>query len=265
MPSLRRPRPPLVPLSLALLSAVAAAPARASSLTVEDAIRAAWADAPSLRASSAQVDAARAEAARARHARLPTLSLSARGVRTDEPMTAFGLKLDQGVIGAADFDPRRLNEPAPVGGLGGGATVSLPVFMGGRLRAAQRAAGASAEAEAADHVHRRSEVAVAVVEAYFGARAADEGVRHAEDLLAHAVETERFVRERNAKGLALDADLARASAFRAQGEAERAAAHQRRASARSALALLSGDAAVAANLTTPLSARTTAPRAGASP
>jgi outer membrane protein TolC len=255
VPFARSPRLPLIAsLSLALLPAVAPAPARAAPLTIEDAIRAAWADALSLHASAAQVDAARAEAARARDARLPTLSLAARGVRTDEPMMAFGLKLDQGAIGAADFDPRRLNDPAPVGGVGGGATVSVPVYMGGRLRAEQRAAGAAADAEAADHVRRRTEVAIAVVEAYFGARAADEGVRHAEDLVAHAAETERFVRERNAKGLALDADLARASAFRAQAEAERAVAHQRRASARSALALLSGDAAAGAELATPLSA-----------
>lgn len=53
----------------------------------------------------------------------------------------------------------------------------------------------------------RRAVREAVVEAYFGTQAAEEGVRCAEDLLAHAAETERFVRERNAQGLALDADL----------------------------------------------------------
>lgn len=245
---------PLAALPLALLAALAPAPAGAAPLTIEDAIRAAWADAPALRASAALVDAARADAARARDARLPTLSLGARGVRTDEPMMAFGLRLDQGRIGTADFDPRRLNDPAGLVGVGGGATVSVPVFMGGRLRAAQRAAGAAADAESADHVRRRMEVAASVVQAYFGAQAADEGVRHAEDLLAHGTETERFVRERNARGLAPDADLARAAAFRAQAQAELAVAHQRRASARSALALLSGDGAAEAELATSISA-----------
>jgi outer membrane protein TolC len=176
-------------------------------------------------------------------------------------MAAFGLRLDQGRIGAADFDPRRLNDPSAVGGVGGGVTLSVPVFAGGRLVAGQRAARAAAGAEAADDTRRRMEVAAAVVEAYFGAQAADEGVRHAEDLLAHAAETERFVRERNAQGLALDADLARASAFRAQAQAERALAEQRRASARSALALLAGDEAARAELATPVS--TPAPRAPA--
>lgn len=238
----------------ALLAALAPSLAAAAPLTIEDAIRGAWERNLALRASASQVDAARADAARARDARLPTLSLVARGVRTDEPMMAFGLRLDQARIGAADFDPARLNDPAAIGGLGGGATVSLPVFMGGRLAAGQRAAGAAADAEANDHVRRRMEVAAGVVEAYFGAQAAEEGLRYAEDLLAHATETERFVKERNAQGLALDADLARASAFRAQAEAERAVAAQRRASARSALVLLAGDEAAGTELATPIAA-----------
>jgi outer membrane protein TolC len=241
-----------------LLPAVAAAAA----LTIEDAMRGAWSRSAALAASAAQVEAARAEAARARDARLPSVTLAARGVRTDEPMMAFGLKLDQGRIASPDFDPRRLNDPAAIEGIGAGATVSLPLFMGGRLAAGQRAAGAMAEAERAEHERRRGEVGAAVVEAYFGAEAAEEGVRHAEELLAHAAETERFVRERNAQGLALDADLARSVAFRAQAQAERAAALQRRASARSALALLAGDEAAEAELTTPLAALPPSPAEG---
>ena len=239
---------------LSLVAAFVPVPVAAASLTIEDAIRAAWADAPSLRASSALAQAARADADRARDARLPTVSLSARAIRTDEPMAAFGLRLDQARIGAADFDPRRLNDPAAVGAVGGGVTLSVPVFAGGRLVAGQRAARAAAGAQAADDTQRRMEVAAAVVEAYFGAQAAEEGVRYADDLLAHASETERFVRERNAQGLVLDADLSRASAFRAQAQAERALAEQRRASARSALALLAGDDAARAELATPVSA-----------
>lgn len=251
----------LLALVLALLPAVA----RAAPLTIEDAIRAAWESNAALRASGSQVEAARADEARARDARLPTLSLMARGVRTDEPMMAFGLKLDQGRIDAPDFDPARLNGPAPIGAYGAGASIQLPIFMGGRLRAGQRAAGAAADAAESDHVRRRMEVAEAVVEAYFGAQVAEEGVRYAEDLVAHAAETERFVRERNAHGLALDADLARTSAFRAQAEAERSMALQRRAGARSALGLLAGDDAASAELTSSIAALPRLPPAAVTP
>jgi outer membrane protein TolC len=165
---------------------------------------------------------------------------------------AFGLKLDQARIAAPDFDPSRLNDPAAIGGWGAGATIAVPLFTGGRLTAGRRAAGAMAGAEAATHARRRDELAVAVVEAYFGAQAAEEGLRHAEELVAHAVETERIVRGRNGQGLALDADAARATAFRAQAEAERAVAWQQRASARSALALLTGLDTAGAELVSPI-------------
>ncbi len=225
--------------------------ARPAPLSIEDAIRSAWSRNPALRASAAGVEAARADAERARDSRLPTVSFTAKGVRTDEPMMAFGLKLDQGRIAQADFDPARLNAPDAVGGWGAGASISMPLFMGGRLLAGQHAAGAMADAEASTDARRRAEMAVAVVQAYFGAEAAEQGVRYAEDLLAQAVETERFVRARNRQELALEADVARASAFRAQAEAERASALQRRASARSGLALLTG-APADAELTTPI-------------
>lgn len=249
-PILIRPRLALAALLLASLPAAAAA----GPLTIDEAIRAAWSTHPLLRASQAQVEASRADADRAGQARLPTLSLVARAVRTDEPMMAFGVRLDQGRITQADFDPARLNDPAAIGALGGGVSLQLPLYMGGRLVAGQRAAGAAADAEQADHARRRLEVAALVVEAYFGAQAAEQGIQWADDLAAHATETERFVRERAAQGLALDADLARAVAFRAQADAERAAAVQRRATARSALALLAGAPAGAAELTSPVGA-----------
>jgi outer membrane protein TolC len=240
--------------ALAVLAAIPAIAAAGPSVRIEEAIRAAWAENANLRASSAQVDAARAEAARARAGYLPTVSLSASGVRTDEPMMAFGLKLDQARIGQADFDPAGLNHPEVVGGWGAGASLNVPLFTGGRTAAGARAAGAMADAEAASHTRRRSETAAAVVEAYFGAEVADQSVRYAQDLLAQAKETERFVRARNAQGLTLDADLARAAAFRAQAEAELAAAVQRRASARSVLGLLAGDAVAEGELATPVAA-----------
>jgi len=84
--------------ALVVLATASASAAEAQSVTIEEAIRAAWTENPGLRASSAQVEAARAEAARARAGHLPTLSLSARGVRTDQPMMAFGKLMPQGSV-----------------------------------------------------------------------------------------------------------------------------------------------------------------------
>jgi outer membrane protein TolC len=226
--------------------------AAAARLSVEDAIRAAWRSNPGIAASAAQVEASRADAEAARDAIFPSLTLTARGVGTNEPVQAFGLKLDQGRITPADFDPAILNSPAFTGGFGGGAAIMQPVYSGGRITAGRAMAAAQADAEGASHERRSQELAAAVVETYFGAEVAAEGVRFAEDALDHARETERFVRARNAKGLALDADVARAAAARAQAEAARATALQRLASARSGLRLLVGAAAVDADLVTPV-------------
>jgi outer membrane protein TolC len=226
--------------------------ATAAPFTIEDAIRATWKQNPAIASSAEMVAAARADADSARDGRLPSVLLSAKAVATNEPMSAFGLKLDEQRITAADFDPNRLNSPASVGGVGLGATVMQPIYMGGRLTAARRAASAQAEAETCSHDRRRQEMALQVVQAYFGAQVAAEGLKFAEDVLAQARETESFTRSRNQQGLALDADLARATAFRAQAEAESGVANQRLGSARSMLVLLAGEQAAMGELSSVL-------------
>jgi outer membrane protein TolC len=242
-------------LRLAALFLALPAVAAPAELRVEDAIRAAWQQNPGIAASAGQVAAARADAEAARDARLPKLLLSARAVATDEPMAAFGLRLDEQKIAQADFAPNRLNAPDPVGGVGLGGTIVQPLYAGGRLSAARRAAAHQVEAEASAHERRRQELALAVVEAYFGTSLAMDALRYSDDVLEHARETERFVKARNERGLLLDADVARATACRAQAEAERATAVQRLASARASLALLAGDEAGQAELVTPVAGR----------
>ncbi|HET7752734.1 MAG TPA: TolC family protein [Anaeromyxobacteraceae bacterium] len=241
---------------------VAAGPARAApALSIADALRAAWTQNEGLAASEHGVTAARLEAESARDRRLPELQLSARAVRTDEPMVAFATRLDQGRIAAEDFDPARLNDPRAIGGYQVGATITQVIYGGGRITAGRRAAEANADAGRLDHAMRRQQLAVQVVEAYFGSQAARLGVQYAEDVLAHARETERFVRARAADGAALASEVGRATAFRAQAEAQLAGARQQLSTARSALALLSGPGALDAELATPLEV----PGAGTTP
>ncbi len=251
--------PGLAALLLALPSA-----ARPAGLSVEEAIRAAWSQNPGIAASAGQVEAARADAEAARDARLPKFVATARAVATDEPVGAFGIRLDEQKITQADFAPSRLNAPDPIGGIGLGASIQQPIYTGGRMTAGRRAASLQADAEESSHERRKQEMALAVVQAYFGTQVAAEGLRFAEDVLAHARDTEQFVRARAQKGLALDADVARATAFRAQADAEHAAAAQRLADARAGLTLLAGREAGHADLVTPVVASAT-PAAFAAP
>ena len=225
---------------------------RASPLTLEEAIRTSWRQNPGMVGSNAMVAAARAEAEVAHAGRLPTVMVSANAMATKEPMMAFGLKLNQQRITAADFDPARLNSPNLIGGIGIGATVMQPIYMGGRLTAGYRAATDQADAESLAHARRAQELALNVVQAYFGAQVAVQGLAFADDVLAQARETESFARARNQQGLVLDADVARVTAFRAQAEADRSLAQQRLESARAMLVLLTDERAANAELSTPL-------------
>lgn len=233
-------------------------------LTLEAAIRRAWTRQPGLQAGEAMVDRAKSEAAAMRDLNLPTVSLSAGLSRTDQPMMAFGMKLNQARISQMDFNPASLNKPDAITGVGGSLTLSQPLYTGGRLTAARKAGGAMADAEAASQSHRRQQVALAVVQAYFGAQVAEQGLVYAEDSLRQAREVERFVQARVDQGLMLKAEGLRIRAYRAQAEAGVAEARQRVASARTGLALLTGMEAAPVALTTSLQAESNPSQDGAS-
>ncbi|MGA8890198.1 MAG: TolC family protein [Anaeromyxobacteraceae bacterium] len=238
--------------ALLLVVALPSAPLAGDGVRIEDAIRSAWKENPGLAAGAHQVEAAQADARAARDGHWPTVSVTAKGIASSEPVGVFGIKLNERRITSEDFDPARLNYPDPTGGFGIGAAVTIPIWMGGRILAGQNAAAAQAGAEASTQARRREEMALAVVQAYFGVQIGAQGLRYADDVLLHAREIERFVGERNAKGLALDADLARAVAFRAQAEAEQANVQQQLGSARSVLAMLTGIDPARTSLVTPV-------------
>lgn len=85
-------------LSLLALAGPGLAAAEPEALTLEAAIRQAWASQAGLQAGQAMVEGAQAEAEAQRNLRLPTVTLAAGLTRTDEPMQAFGTRLDQARI-----------------------------------------------------------------------------------------------------------------------------------------------------------------------
>jgi outer membrane protein TolC len=222
------------------------------SLTVTDAIRKAWVDQAGLKAGQAMVDSKKAEAEGYRDLRLPTLTLQAQGVRTDEPMMAFGIKLNQARIGMADFNPLTLNHPDPIGAYGGSAVLQQPLYTGGRITAARRAGEFMAEAEVASQERRKQETALAVVQAYFGAEVAEQALKWVGDTEAWVQGMEDFVGARVKQGLMLESELLRLKAFHAQVDAQKAEVIMQIRSARSGLGLLTGTGPVEGRLATPI-------------
>lgn len=255
--------------SPALFSVIAlAAGAAGAELTVAEAISAALRDNPQLAAGRAQVESRRAEARARSLAGLPTLSVSGLATATNDPLIAFGMRLQERSVTAVDFEPVRLNSANVIGALGVGAQASLPLYAGGRLAADRRASAARAAAEEAEQRARRQQLALAVVAAYFGARIAEEALSAAREGLEDARGIERLVQARVGRDLQQPSEAARASAFRASAEAELVAAEQRLGDARDELSLLVGQRARGARLASPLAPESAAPedaRAGERP
>jgi len=226
--------------------------------TVATAIRTAWRDQSGLRAGRALVEGKRDEAAGFAALKLPTLTLNAQGVRTDEPMQAFGMRLNQSRITAMDFNPASLNKPDAIMGFGGSAVVQQPLYAGGRISAARWAGEYAAQAESASQTRREQETAMAIVEAYFGAQVAEQALLWVEDTRTWILGLEAFVGARVQQGLMLESELQRLKAVHAQVDAQKAEVVRQVRSARSGLGLLTGSAPVEAPLATPLQAEGTA-------
>ena len=112
---------------------------------------------PTLRAERSEARAAAQGVLDASRAFLPNLSLEMQGMRTNDPVAVFGLKLRQENFAMEDLDIGALNSPDPYGGWNSTATVELPIVApeglfgfaaasrgaAAREAAAQRYAGAT--------------------------------------------------------------------------------------------------------------------------
>jgi outer membrane protein TolC len=226
--------------------------------TVTAAIRKAWTDQAGLKAGQAMVDSRQAEADGYRDLRLPTVTLNANAIRTNEPMMAFGIKLNQARIGMMDFNPLTLNHPDPIGAYGGSAVVQQPLYTGGRITAAKRAGEYMAQAEKASQERRKQETAQMVVEAYFGTQVAEQALLWVDDTRTWIQGMEDFVGARVKQGLMLESELLRLKAAHAQADAQKAEVIKQLRSARSGLGLLTGTGPVEGPLATPLEPTTPA-------
>jgi outer membrane protein TolC len=132
---------------LLLTASVQTVPADTTYLSLSAAIERALEANPDLAAQRAAADAVAALPAQASPAFLPSIELQLQGVRTNDPVAVFGLKLRQSNFTAPDFDIDALNNPDPYGGWNAVATAQMPLvapegWYG--YAAARKAADASA-------------------------------------------------------------------------------------------------------------------------
>ncbi|MBP7549017.1 MAG: TolC family protein [Gemmatimonadaceae bacterium] len=144
-----------------------------SPLSLRDALARADGQAYANRIAGATADAQAAQALQPYRGILPALRVEAGYVRTTDPIAAFGTKLRQRGIGAADFNPATLNFPAAIGNRSAGLVLEQPLFNADAW-VGRSSAGAAAKAQAAAADWTRTGTRVDVVRAYFGATLATE-------------------------------------------------------------------------------------------
>lgn len=208
-------------------------------LTLNEAIAEAQSRHPEVLIAEAQAEAAR-EGARASGAfRYPGVALEAGWMRSNDPVAAFGTRLRQTRFSTEDFDPARLNAPAPLsdwtsGFVVGWTPLDLSALAGFRA--------ASQEAEAAGHgaIWARRAAGFRAQIRYIETVGALRQLDAAELALESTQENARRIEARVQEGLLTDADLLQARAAEEGARANRVMARQRLGDTQARLALALG-------------------------
>jgi outer membrane protein TolC len=179
--------------------------------SLREAITIALASSPLLQATRYQVEATTAGIERARAAFLPRLDLSESFTYADNPVFAFGAKLNQGRFAESDFDVRRLNNPAPERDFKTGVTLQQPLFTGGKATLGLRQARLQHQASTYHLDRQQQQVVFEVVRAYYGIVRAQADLQVIRAALQVAVANRDFARERFRTGLVVASDVLSAS------------------------------------------------------
>lgn len=162
-----------------------------------------------LQAASLGSEAARDRVGVARGAIIPRLDAAENFSYTDSPVLAFSDLLLQQDFAQKNFALSQLNHPAFLSNFQSQVILSFPVFAGGRLIAAYRAAGFAADAAQWDAIQARQTVELNVVQAYYGAALEEQRLSVFNHALAAARAHLRQAQDLFQHGMAVNSDVLR--------------------------------------------------------
>ncbi len=192
---------------LAISLTLAWGAATAETLTLRQAAEAALTGNPDMAASQARVAQAEAGTRQVDGSRLPRVTVSLHATQTNDPLAAFGLRLGQERIKAADFNPATLNDPSSISNFNSRVEVTAPVYSGGQISARRDEARAYARAARDGDLAARQNVLLNVLEAYQGVHLARANLRVSEKALAAATEYARAAGNLHKQGMAVRSDV----------------------------------------------------------
>lgn len=182
----------------------------AEPLSMTQAIEAALRNNPEIQAARHQLQAAEAQVEQSRAPLLPQLDVSESFNRTNSPLWAFGTKLNQTTITAADFAPERLNNPDAVNNYTTALTLSWQLFDGGQSWIGWNQARTNQKATDFALERSRQQVIAKTAADYTALFLAAENRSVIEQALETAQAHLKVVADRSSEGLAVKSDLLRA-------------------------------------------------------
>lgn len=205
------------------------------SLTISDAMQLADKQNPRIKAALSQVSAADHRITQAESGFLPQVFFTETFSHTNNPLWAFGNRLNQETITQTDFDPARLNHPDPLNNFNSALSVEWPVYQGGQTRIGVNQAKLDRQAQELFLTRTRQEVIALAATAYTGLVLA----YHHLDVIHKSLETAslhlEMIRKRYENGLAVKSDLLRTQVHIAELDQDRIQAESRISMAMAAL------------------------------
>ncbi|WP_457618655.1 TolC family protein [Lutibacter sp.] len=137
---------------------------------------------------------------------LPTISISHSGYSTTNPLMAFGFKLNQEILTAADFDPSLLNNPSTVNNFTTKIEVQQPIFNADGLFM-RKAAKAKMNAIELQSSRTKDYIKLEVAKAYMQLQVAYKAVEVLEKANEAALENKKIAENNFKQGYLQKADI----------------------------------------------------------
>ncbi len=211
-----------------------------ASLTLGDAVNTALRHNRPLLSEGEKLKAAEAGIGEARAAFLPKADVSETFVRSDNPVTVFGSKLNQGDFQASDFAIDKLNSPSPINDFNFRVQVIQPLFNGGKEILGYRRAKLALESAKMKHERARMETAYETVQAYWGVALAGEYIKTAKQAEKSTEKHLKLAQALYGQGMILRSEVLLAKVHLADVEEMLIKAENREATAKAALNMILG-------------------------
>ena len=194
--------------------------AQAETLEFVQAVETALSQNPDLAISQSQIAQAEAGLRQAQGNRLPRLNLSLTGSRSNDALSAFGMKLGQrsatfNDFGAGEYlgpsslgvEPHNLNHPSAVNNFNTRIEVQVPVYNGGMVKNYIDTAKAHVRAAQSGDRLARQQLTKNILMAYQGVHAARAYVKVAEEARSAAEEYVRITEKLHKQGMVVKSDV----------------------------------------------------------